>query len=182
MLLIAAPLGAAAATAHYYRIDSAASDARAKVAFMGLTSKTVRFPSISGNISLNPARSRQISLNVSINARALKAGGGITEKRLKGKDFFYVARHPTVRFTGKSMTMTGAKTGRVSGRLTVRGITRPVTLAVKFSSPPTQASGKKNITLTATTAINRRNFGMTAYSGIVGKKVTISIRTRMIPR
>jgi len=149
---------------------------------MGLVSKTVRFPKISGSISLNPARPQQISLNVSISARALKAGGGITEKRLKGKDFFDVARHPTLRFTGKSITMTGAKTGRVSGRLTVRGITRPVTLVVKFSSPPTQASGKKNIALTATTTINRRNFGMTAYSGIVGKKVTISIRTRMIPR
>ncbi|MEE9433473.1 MAG: YceI family protein [Sphingorhabdus sp.] len=181
LLIAAAPL-LAFGSAHFYRIDSAASNAHAKVAFMGLSSKTARFPKISGNISLNPARLRQISLNVNIDARALKAGGGITEKRLKGKDFFYVARYPTVRFTGKTLTMTSAKTGRVSGRLTARGVTRPVTLMVKFSSPPAQASGKENILLTATTVINRRNFGMTAYSGVVGKKVTIAVKARMLPR
>jgi polyisoprenoid-binding protein YceI len=71
--------------------------------------------------------------------------------------------------------------GIVRGNLTARGVTRPVTLNVSFSAPPSTTSLKEPIRLTGVTTINRKDFGMTAYSLIVGKKVTISIRTKLVP-
>lgn len=168
--------------AQQYRIDASASNAKAKVAFFGLASKTARFPKISGNARIDPKKISSLSLNVNIDARALTAGDGVTLKRLKGKDFFHVTKYPAVRFSGTGLKLTGPKKGTVSGKLTARGITRPVSLAVTFSQPIAQAGAKKPISLTAVTKINRRDFGMTAYSGIVGKTVKISVNTRLLPR
>ncbi len=170
----------AADTQLSYRIHPASS-AIAKVAVMGVSSKTAHFPKISGNVKFNPERLRTTSLDVNIDARALKAGGGATEKRLKGKDFFHVAKYPTVRFSGSSLTMSGKRTGRISGKLTARGITRPVSFGVTFSTPPAQAKRGQAVSLTARTTINRRNFGMKAFSGVVGKQVSIRVNTRLKP-
>ncbi|MNF11815.1 YceI-like domain protein [compost metagenome] len=69
----------------------------------------------------------------------------------------------------------------MSGDLTARGVMKPVVLAVTFSTPPARATGRETIDLTGTTTINRRDFGMTAYSFIVGRKVRIIINTRLVP-
>lgn len=180
MLAATLMLGAAPASSRlHYRIDAATSSVNAKVAFFGLASKTATFPKVSGDIRLTPGDLRNIDLDVAIDARALKASDGVTERRLKGADFFDVANHPQVTFSGQQLVMTGKSAGVVSGDLTARGITRPVKLAVTFSAPPASATGKERFLLTGSTTINRRDFGMTAYSAIVGKKVTITIRAQM---
>ncbi|MGL5837668.1 MAG: YceI family protein, partial [Sphingorhabdus sp.] len=79
------------------------------------------------------------------------------------------------------LAMTNATAGIVRGNLTARGVTRPVALNVTFSSAPAATKGRDAIRLTGVTTINRKDFGMTAYSLIVGKKVTISIKTRLLP-
>lgn len=179
--IVAALLVAAPSPTLGYRVDSANSDVAAKVSFMGVGSRTANFPAMSGAVTLSPAAMDRIDLNVRIDARQLKADDTATTNRLKGKNFFNVAAHPTVSFSGKALTMTGSVTGTVKGDLTARGVTKPVTLAVTFTSPPARATGRETIGLTATTAINRRDFGMTAYSLVVGKQVTITIRTRLVP-
>ena len=164
-----------------YRVDPANSDVAAKVSFMGVGSRTANFPAMSGAVTLSPAAMDRFDLNVRIDARQLTASDTPITNRLKGKNFFDVAAHPTVSFSGKALTMTGPTTGTVKGDLTARGVTKPVTLAVTFSAPPARASGREAIGLTGKTTINRRDFGMTAYSLIVGKQVTITIRTRLVP-
>lgn len=182
VLLLAVPLllGAAPA-AQRYQLDGPGSQVSAKVAFFGLASKTARFPQMSGRIALSPERLDTIDLDVELDARALTAGDKVTLARLRGKDFFDVERHPTVRFSGRKMQMTGPVTATVAGEVTARGVTRPATLAVTFRDPPAQANGRDPVQLTAQTTIDRREFGMTAYSAIVGRKVTITIRARMVP-
>jgi polyisoprenoid-binding protein YceI len=179
-LLLAAPAASAPATLSY-RLDSAASRVDAKVGFLGIGSRTAHFPSVSGTVLLSPAAMDRIDLNVAIDARQLTASDALTISRLKGKNFFDVDRHPVLRFAGHALAMTGATTGNVSGSLTARGVTRPVVLAVTFSTPPARATGREAIDLSGTTTINRRDFGMTAYSFIVGRKVTIRIDTRLVP-
>lgn len=174
-------LAAAPAPTLNYRVDTATSDVVAKVAFMGIGSRTANFPAMSGAVKLSPATMEEIDLNVRIDARQLKASDQLTTDRLRGKNFFHVANYPTISFAGKALTMTGLTTGTVKGDLTARGVTKPVTLAVTFSAPPARANGRDAIGMTGTTTINRRDFGMTAYSLIVGKQVTITIRTRLVP-
>lgn len=174
-------VGAAAPAPLSYRLDPAASDVAAKVGFLGVGSRSATFPTLTGSASLSPAALDRIDLNVRIDARQLKASDKLTTDRLRGPDFFDVTQHPTVGFQGRALTMTSATEGRVDGALTVRGITKPVTLAVTFAVPPARAGRRDSIGLVARTTINRRDFGMTAYSLVVGKKVSITIRTRLVP-
>jgi polyisoprenoid-binding protein YceI len=164
-----------------YRIDEAKSTVTAKVGFLGLASKTARFPKMRGSIRLQPDRLDAIDLDVELDAQALTAGDATTLKRLKGKDFFDVENYPAVTFSGHKLNMTGATSATVDGEITARGVTRPVVLQVAFTDPPASANGRDPVLLFARTTINRYDFGMKAYGGIVGKKVTIAINVRMEP-
>ena len=183
LLALAALLaaGATPAPGYHYWLDGAHSAVSAKVAFMGFGSKTARFPQMRGSIRLNPARLDAIDLDVELDATALAAGTQRDTKYLRGKDFFAVAQYPVVRFSGHRMTMTGPTTAEIHGQISTRGITRPATLAVTFQDPPAQATGRVPVHLTARTSINRKDFGMTAYSVVVGKTVTITIDARLVP-
>lgn len=180
MLLCASTLGNTAST-YRFRLDPVSSSVDAKVAFMGIGNRKAYFPALRGNVTLSPDQMNQIDLNVTIDATQLTADDGTTTSRLKGKDFFYVDKFPTVRFEGTQLSMTNSTNGIVRGDLTARGVTRPVALNVVFSAPPADARGKDAIRLTGVTTINRKDFGMTAYSLVVGKKVTITIKTRLLP-
>ena len=79
------------------------------------------------------------------------------------------------------MVMTGPNTAQVLGQLTARGTTRPTVMNVTFAAPPAQATGREPVSITARTTIDRRQFGMNGYSGVVGKDVTITIKARMVP-
>jgi polyisoprenoid-binding protein YceI len=69
----------------------------------------------------------------------------------------------------------------VAGDLTARGITRPATLDVTFTADPIAQAGKP-VSFTGTTTIDRRQFGMNSYQLIVGNKVNITLKARMLPR
>lgn len=170
-----------AAPEQRYSIDSAASEVTAKVAFMGLASKTARFPHVSGEIALSPRQPEQIDLTVRIDATTLTAPDRVTLARLKGAKFFDVANHPTILFRGRRMAMTGERHARIAGHITARGVTRAATLAVRFTEPPLRAGGLGPLSLDGETVIDRRDFGMTAYPLIVGRKVTIRIRAALAP-
>ena len=174
-------LAGAAPHSTAYVVDSKASSVSAKVGFLGLGSKTAGFPQMSGKIRLAPDRPARINLDVTLDARALTAPDKVTLERLRGDKFFWVERYPTVRFVGEKMALTSDSKGTISGQLTARGVTQPVTLAVSFDKAPLAAAPGEAITLTGTTAIDRRKFGMTAYSLVVGRQVTITLKARMVP-
>lgn len=188
LLMLAAPIpaGSATGTVWHYRLDAASSAVSARVAFMGIASKTARFPAMTGNVTLVPETDapgpRAITFDVTLDARALRAPDKATLKRLKSPAFFDVENHPTVRFTGDTISMTGERTARVSGMLTARGVTRAEVMHVTFDRDPLQSGGTEAIELDGRMRIDRRDYGMTAWSLIVGKKVDITIRTRMMPK
>lgn len=170
-----------AAPTHRYTLDAKESAISAKVAFLGLASKTAQFPKATGGITLSPDTPELIDLVVSLDAAALTAPDSVTLARLKGPKFFDVARYPTVTFRGRTMRMTSDRDAEVAGHITARGVTKPATLSVRFAAPPARADGTRSLSLTGETVIDRRDFGMTAYPFIVGRKVAITIRARMVP-
>jgi len=172
---------AAASPSYRYQLDGANSRVSAKVAFMGVGSKTARFPAMKGHIRIQPDRLDAIDLEVELDARSLDAGSKTDTQYLRGKAFFDVANHPTVNFSGSRMAMTGPTTARIEGQLTARGMTRPTTLNVTFRDPPARATGREPVQLSVRTTINRRQFGMTSYGLVVGKNVKITIEARLVP-
>lgn len=182
-LFLFAPLLVGASDPSYrYQLDPARSTISAKVGFFGIASKTAHFSQMAGHIAISPQRLDTIDLDVTIDARNLKAGDSLTTARLKSRDFFDVDRFPIVHFAGNQMKMTGPVTAIVQGQVTARGIARPEVVLVTFRTPPAKTNGRDPVEFSARTVIDRRNYGMTAYSAIVGKKVTITINARMTPQ
>ena len=173
---------ATAEPAYRYGLDPAHSDVSARVAFFGIDSRTARFPQMVGEFTLRPTRLETIDLAVELDARALTADDRMALAELKGPKFFDAERYPAVRFASTQMTMTGPKSARIDGTITVRDISRPATLNVTFAQAPALVDGQTPVTIAATTAIDRRQFGMTASDLIVGNKVTITINATMTPR
>lgn len=163
-----------------YTLDSAASSIDAKVSFLGIGSRTATFKTLSGAVTIVPDQPRNSMVDVTIHTQNIKAPDALTLKRLKSDKFFWVEKYPTARFVGSSLTMTGARSGRMSGKLTARGITRPETLNIVFDRPPSTAVGEA-LELTGQMKIDRRNYGMKSYSLIVGKTVTINMKARIVP-
>jgi polyisoprenoid-binding protein YceI len=176
-LIAAATIGAAPQS---YTLDSKASSITTKVPFLGIGSRSATFNTITGTVRFVPERPKDARLNVTIHTQDIKAPDAVTLKRLKGEKFFWVDKYPKARFVGSGLVMTDARNGRISGKLTARGITRAETLYVTFDKNPKAAMGKP-ITLRGRMTINRKNYGMNSYNLVVGKNVKISLKARMVP-
>lgn len=180
LLLVVAPAAQSQDGRLRYVVDDANSEVQARVAFIGISEKTARFPDMSGTFSLSFTDLNTVDMQVTVDARTLTTGDSQTA-RLRGRQFFDVAHHPTVSFVGDHIRFTGERTANVSGRITARGITRPSTIAATFSQPLAEMSTSDPVSIVATTTIDRRQFGMTAFPLIVGNHVDITIRARMVP-
>ena len=123
-----------------YRLDAEASDVSARVPFFGLSSKTARFPRMEGSVSVVPQEPDQAVIDVTFDAAAIEAPDETTLRRLRGERFFWVERYPTIRFVGRSLDLETPTSGRVTGQLTARGVTRTETLEVEFERDPTPVS------------------------------------------
>ncbi len=185
--LIALPLLALLASANTasaplrYTLDARASEVAARVPFFGLASKTARFPRMEGTVSITPGAPERAMIDVTFDATALEAPDPVTLARLRGEKFFWVEKYPEVRFVGRALKLATPTRGTVSGELTARGITRAQVLDVTFEDDPVASPGKA-IRFTGTTTIDRRAYGMKAYPLIVGSKVDITLKARMVPR
>lgn len=165
-----------------YRLDESASLVSAKVPFFGLSSKTARFPKMAGMVTIVPGAPEKAIIDVTFDATAIEAPDDVTLKRLRGEKFFWVEKYPEVRFVGRSLAFTDERRGEVSGRLIARGVSRPAKLAITFDRPPFKTTNGEAVSFEGTTTIDRREFGMKSYQLIVGNKVEITLRARMIPR
>jgi polyisoprenoid-binding protein YceI len=164
-----------------YVLDASASNVSAKVPFFGLSSKTARFPRMQGAVTIVPGAPERAVIDVTFDATAIEAPDSVTLARLRGDKFFWVDKYPSVRFVGNSLKMTSATRGTVAGDLTARGVTKPQTLTVTFDADPLAQVGKP-VSFTGTTTIDRRQYGMKSYHLVVGNKVDIVLKARMIPR
>lgn len=180
-LLAIMVLANAASVPQRYTLDASASNVSAKVPFFGLASKTARFPRMQGAVTIVPGAPERAVIDVTFDATALEAPDSVTLARLRGEKFFWVEKYPTIRFVGRSLTLASATRGTVAGELTARGVTRPAKLDVTFDADPVAQAGRP-VSFTGTTTIDRRDFGMKSYQLIVGNKVDITLKARMVPR
>ncbi len=180
-LLAVFAIGNSAGVPQRYTLDASASNVSAQVPFFGLSSKTARFPRMQGAVTIVPGAPEHAVIDVIFDATAIEAPDSVTLARLRGEKFFWVEKYPTVRFVGRSLQLASPTRGTVAGDLTARGVTRPAKLDVTFTADPI-AQADKPVSFTGTTTIDRRQFGMKSYQLIVGNKVDITLKARMLPR
>jgi polyisoprenoid-binding protein YceI len=152
------------------------------------------FKDIHGTLEFDPKNPQNAATDVTIDARGLWTGESARDAHLKSADFLDADTHPTITFRGKNPRLVGADEARLEGELTIRGVTRPVTLDVRYLGQwqtPWWEDGvdkgpKTRAGFLATTRINRKEFGVN-WNGIldrggivVGDDVDITIDAEAI--
>ena len=147
-----------------------------ELAFIGrhfmLTKVRGRFTGVSGAIQVaeDPG---QATAEVTIDTASVESGNQARDDHLRSPDFFDAADHPTATFTGRAAGWQGSH-GTLAGELTIRGITRPVTLATEYLGHAADPWGGQRAIFTADTTINREDWGLTWNMPLDGGGLLVS--------
>lgn len=178
LLLSALALPALAAD---YSIDSAHTAAQFSVRHMMLSNVRGEFKKVTGKVVYDEANPTATVVEATIDVSTVDTGEPARDNHLKSPDFFDVAKFPTMTFVSKSATKTGQGLD-LSGDLTLHGVTKPVVLHVSdITNEMKDARGMLHRGATATTVINRQDFGvlwnhnLDGGGVVVGNDVTITI-------
>lgn len=154
--------GAQAVQSGRYTVDPAHTLVNWKVDHFGISPYRGSFGNVSGTLDLNSANPSRSRVEVTIPIASSSVVSGDLNKHLMTADFFDAARHPEARFVSTSVVANRAlRTARITGRLTLRGVTRPVTLDTRFYGAGVNPMNKKaSAGFVATTRIRRSDFGI----------------------
>ena len=134
------------------------------------------FSHAGGAAKIDPAHPAASSVEVSVPIASISTTNTTLDEELKGADWFDAAKFPTMTFKSRQISVTGPNQGQIVGDLTLHGVTRPVTLHVKFhGAGANPLSHAYTAGFDATGVIKRGDFGVTKYLPMVGDDVTLII-------
>jgi polyisoprenoid-binding protein YceI len=174
-LLIAAGFSMAAAAApETYVIDGTHTFPRFEYSHFGYSNQVSRFDSTSGKITIDRA-AKTGSVDVTIDAKSVDTGYATFNNHIQGEDFLSTAKFPTITYKSTKVNFNGDKVASVDGNLTIKGVTKPVTLTVtSFQCMPHPMLKKDACGANAVAKILRSDFGAGKYAPHVSDEVTLS--------
>lgn len=119
-----------------------------------------RFDKFDGTFEFDEKSMKLDNINVVIKADSLNTNEKDRDKHLRSPDFFDVAKYPDIKFKSTKVSYDKDKPDKVDGELTIRGITKPVTLKVDYNGAVTDPWGNRIIAFDAETKVNRKDFGL----------------------
>ncbi|MBS0370893.1 MAG: polyisoprenoid-binding protein [Proteobacteria bacterium] len=175
-LAIAAALSSAAfAAPETYTIEGTHTYPRFEYSHFGYSTQLSRFDKTSGTITLDKA-AKTGSVDVTIDATSVDSGYPLFNSHLQGEDFFDTAKYPTITYKSTKVNFDGDKPATIEGNLTVKGITKPVTLTVtSFHCMDHPMLKKPACGANATATIKRTEFNAGKYAPYVGDEVKLTI-------
>ena len=177
---IAALSGAAFAAPETFVLDGTHSFPRFSYSHFGYSTQISRFNSTTGKIVLDK-EAKTGSVDVVIDMKSVDTGYSVFNGHLQGEDFFDTEKYATATFKSTKVRFEGDKPVAVEGNLTIKGVTKPVTLALSsFQLMPHPMLKKDAIGANATTKISRTDFNAGKYAPYVGDEVTIDIAVEAI--
>jgi len=167
-LLISGLVSVAAQTpgTNTWTIDSGHSTAGFSVKHLMVSTVRGTLGPIKGTIAYDGRSLESIKIDASIDMSAINTGNESRDRDLKGTEFFDVAKFPAATFKSTRVEPAGAGKFKLIGDLTMRGVTKEVTLTVEGPSPVVKAQNGQKIGASATTTLNRRDFGL-EYNNMV---------------
>jgi polyisoprenoid-binding protein YceI len=173
--LIAACSSTALAVPETYIIDGTHTLPRFSYSHFGYSTQLSRFDKTSGKIVLD-RQAKTGSVEVTIDTLSVNTGYPLFNEHIQGEDFLHTAKYPTATFTSNKLTFEGENLVAVDGTLTLKGISKPLTLTVtSFQCMPHPILKKDACGANATTVVKRTDFNMGKYAPNVGDDVTITI-------
>ncbi len=163
-----------------YVLDVNHSKPRFEYSHFGYSTQQSRFDTLKGTITLDRA-AKTGSADITIDATSVDSGYPVFNGHLQGEDFFDTKDYPSITFKSDKFKFEGDKVVAVDGDLTIKGITKPVTLTVtSMLCMPHPMVKKDACGANATTKIKRSDFNMGKYAPYVSDEVTLSIPVESI--
>ena len=175
--LMSASVSAAPET---YLIDNSHTYPRFSYSHFGFSTQLSRFDKTSGSITIDRT-AKTGSVNVTIDTPSVDTGHAVFNEHIQGADFLDTAKYPTATFISDKVNFAGDKVASVEGVLTLKGISKPVTLTVtSFQCMPHPMLKKDACGANATATVKRTEFNMGKYAPHVGDEVTLSIAVEAV--
>lgn len=173
---IAASLSSLAVAApETYIVEEKHTMPRFEYSHLGYSTQSSRFDKTSGKIVLDRA-AKTGSVDVTIDVRSVNTGSALFNEHIQAAELFDTVMFPTITYKSRSLKFDGDKLVAVEGDLTIKGITKPVTLAVtSFHCMPHPMLKKDACGANATTKIKRSEFNAGKHAPYVGDEVTLVI-------
>ena len=170
--LVSAP---AFATPETYAVDNTHTFPRFEYSHFGYSNQIHRFNKTSGTIVYDAA-AKTGKVDITIDTKSVDTGYALFNEHIQGEDFLDTAKYPTITYKSSSLKFEGDKLVAVEGNLTVKGVTKPVTLKVSsLHCMPHPMLKKDACGANATATIKRSEFNAGKYAPYVGDDVTLSI-------
>jgi polyisoprenoid-binding protein YceI len=166
-------------------IDKAHSEATFQVRHL-VTKVRGHFNDFEGTIQFNAEQPEQSSVNIKIDAASIDTATTDRDNHLRSQDFFHVEAHPHITFVSSSIKSAGGSDYDVRGTLTIRGVSKEVTLPVTFLGEAKDPWGNGRIGFEAETTLNRKDYGLLWNAALetggflVGDEVKISLNIQAI--
>ncbi len=143
---------------------------------LGFTNFSGRFSNVSGSLTLTPRNPLSSQFEISIPTDTVDTPSEKLNGELKGADWLDTTRYPTATYKSSKIELTGHGQARVSGALTLHGVTHPLVLDVHFNAAGINPIDHHyTVGFSASGTIHRRDYGVTKYDPIVGDDVTLTI-------
>ena len=176
----AALSGAAFAEPETFTIDSSHTFPRFSYSHFGYSKQLSKFDKTTGTIVLDKA-AKTGSVDVTIDMKSVSTGSELFDQHIQSEDFLDTTQYPTATFKSTKVRFKGDKPVAVDGDLTIKGVTKPVTLKVEsFLQMPHPMKKKDALGANAVTKVKRSDFNMGKYAPHVGDEVTIEIAVEAV--
>jgi polyisoprenoid-binding protein YceI len=176
-----------ATAARTYRMDKAHSEANFQVRHL-LTKVRGRFSDFEGAVAFDEAHPERSSVTFTIQAASIDTNEPARDTHLRSDDFFAVDQHPTLTFRSTSVAKTRDGEFDVTGELTIRGVTRVITLPVAYLGKAKDPWGNERVAFEAEYTINRKDYGLNwnavleTGGFLVGDDVKVSLSIQAVPQ
>lgn len=184
LFFLVVPILSDAAT---WQMDPAHSSFEFKIRHLTVSNVKGDFSKFQGVAIIDDQDITHLKVEVAIDAASVNTGHAQRDEHLRGPDFFDVTKYPTITFVSKKVTKTDTNRLKVVGDLTIRGVTREMTVDVEGPTPEVKDPwGNFRRGATATAKINRRDFGITwnkvldTGGLVVGDEVNITIEVELV--
>jgi polyisoprenoid-binding protein YceI len=179
--VLAAPSGAQTSN---WQIDPAHANAQFSVRHLSISNVSGQFNKVSGSVQLDDKDVTKSVVNASVDVASVDTRDNGRDGDLKSDHFFDVAKYPTMTFVSTKIENAGAGKLKMTGNLTLHGVTKVVTFDVDGPSDAiTDPWKNQRRGASATTTINRRDFGITTYpAAAIGDDVKITLDIEFIKK
>jgi polyisoprenoid-binding protein YceI len=161
-----------------YTLDPAHTETTFVVDRFGFTSVIGIFAKSEGTIWLDEAAPEKSRVEATVTVDSLLTADPTRDQHVKGERWLNAAKNPTMTFKSTKVEKTGAMTAKVTGDMTIMGVTQPAVLDVKLNKIGTAPNNqKKQAGFTITGTVSRKAFGSAGAAGIIGDAVAIRIET-----